>query len=321
MAGMIEQSTHGPDEVLRALASRQLGMVTRKQAFELGLGPKAMAWRHRRGEWVIVTSRVLRAASAPDHSLATAMAALLHVGRDVALGGHSAASLWGLPGFRLDPVEVVRSRGGTSSPNSICRVRTSTAFGDGHVAEVDGMRVTTPIRTIFDLSAHLHPLRTARLLDSCYNRGLVTWSSLHRIVTELGGSGRRGTTLMRELAAERPEGFRPPESNLEARVNEVLIRNGERPFSSQVDLGDDEWIGRVDLVDRPDRIALEVQSGLFHGSLTDQRRDADRMRRLRSAGWIVVEVDDFLVWHRPQELVDRIRAARRDSRRARFEAA
>jgi hypothetical protein len=280
-----------------------------------------MASGIRRGEWVAVTSRVLRAASAPDHPMTRATAALLHVGRDAALGGPSAGAFWEAPGFRLEPVEVLRRRGGTTSPNGLCRVRTSTAFDDGHVAEVGGIRVTTPLRTIFDLAAVLHPRRTSRLLDTFHNRGLVTWSALHRMVDDLGGRGRAGTVLMRELAAERPVGFRPPESNLEARVNEILVESGQRPLTPQVDLGDEAWIGRVDLVDRADRIALEVQSGRFHGSLTDRRRDRERMDRLRAAGWIVIEVDDFEVWHRPRTVIDKVRAARGESRRIRFEAA
>ena len=284
--------------------------------------PNAVAHRLERGEWIRVSSRVLRAASAPDHPLTNAQAALLHVGRDAALGGQSAVTFWDVPGFRIDPIDLLRGRGGTTARNELCRVRTSTAFDDGHVAEIDGIRVTTPIRTVFDLAAVLHPLRVARLLDTCHNRGLVSWPALHQLVDELGRRGRRGTTLMRELAAERPVGFRPPESHLEARVNEVLIRAGQRPFTPQVDLGDqDGWIGRVDLVDRGDRVALEVQSERFHGSLTDRRRDAERIGRLRAAGWIVIEVDDFVVWHRPRELLDRVRDARLESRRRRFQAA
>ena len=189
------------------------------------------------------------------------------------------------------------------------------------MTEIDGMRVTTPVRTVFDLATELHPRRVARLLDTCHNRGLVSWPVLHRLVDELGKRGRAGTTLMRQLVAERPVGLRPPESHLEARVNEVLVRHGQRPLTPQVDLGDrNGWIGRIDLVDRADRIALEVQSERFHGSLTDVRRDGELVRRLRLAGWIVLEVDDFMVWHRPLELVERVRTARRESRSARFTA-
>ena len=315
-------STERADERLRALAAQQLGLITRVQAAELGLDHKAMARRVERGEWLVMGSRVLRAAAAPDHALMAGQAALLHVGRDAALATQSSLAFWDLPGFRPEPVELIRSRGGTTARNELCRVRTSTAFDDGHVAEIDGMRVTTPIRTVFDLAAVLHPLRVARLLDTCHNRGLASWPALHQLVDELGKRGRRGTTLMRGLAAERPVGFRPPESHLEARVNEVLVRAGQRPMTPQVDLGDEDgWIGRVDLVDRADRVALEVQSERFHGSLTDRRRDAERFRRLRAAGWIVIELDDFVVWHRPQQLIDQVRRARAESRLRHLRAA
>lgn len=319
---MSEPRHRGPDDELRTLAAGQFGVVTRRQATDVGVDRYALARRIARGEWLTVSSRVVRAAAAPVHPLARAQAALLHVGRGAALASQSAAAFWDLPGFQIEPVEVIRGRKGTNANNALCRVHTSTAIDDGHICEVDGLRVTTPLRTVFDLSASLHPLRTSRLLDTCHNRGLVSWSALQRMVDELGGRGRRGTTLMRELAAERPVGFRPPESHLEARVNEVLVRGGQRPFTPQVDLGDREnWIGRVDLADRVDRIVLEVQSERHHGSLTDQVRDAERMCRLRAAGWTVLEVDEFQVWHRPQELVERVRVARQESRRARFEAA
>jgi len=315
---MSQEAVEGRDRALRERAADQLGFVTRDQAAAVGLDRYAIARRIANGEWQAVSNRVLRARAAPDHPLSGGQAALLHVGRDSALAGPSAAAFWDLPGFRIEPVLVIRGRPGTRQANALCRVRTSTAFDDGHVCEVDGLRVTTPIRTIFDLARDLHPLRTARLLDTCHNRGLVSWAGLHRIVDELGTRGRGGTTVMRELAAERSIGFRPPESRLEARVNEVLVRAGERPFTPQVDLGDHSWIGRVDLVDRHDIIALEVQSDRYHASLTDRRRDAERLARLTAAGWIVVEVDDFMVWHRPHEVVAKVRAARRERRRRTF---
>jgi very-short-patch-repair endonuclease len=55
---------------------------------------------------------------------------------------------------------------------------------------------------------------------------------------------------------------------------------------------------------------VEVQSALYHSSLTDRRKDADRIRRLRSAGWTVVEVTDDEIWRRPDRVLARVRAAR-----------
>lgn len=80
----------------------------------------------------------------------------------------------------------------------------------------------------------------------------------------------------------------------------------------QVNTGDETgWIGRVDLraVDLP--LILEVQSERFHSSLIDKQMDALRIERLEQAGFVVVEVTDVQVWHRPHELLAVVRDGRR----------
>ncbi len=105
---------------------------------------------------------------------------------------------------------------------------------------------------------------------------------------------------LRQLVDDRPLDYRPPESNLEARVAEVLTSAFEPPLERQVDLGDDDdWLGRVDYLDRELRIVFEIQSDLFHSSVSDRARDRARRERLEAAGWLVVEIPEFDVWHRP----------------------
>jgi very-short-patch-repair endonuclease len=244
--------------------------------------------------------------------LLRAQAALLDVGGDAALARWAAAALWQLPGFELCPIHVVRSRNPGVRTTGLASVHTSTTFDERHVTEVDGLRVTTPVRTIFDLAGVVHPKRTELLLDRAWARGLVSWRTLHRTLDQLGCRGRPGIALLRELADARPIDFRPPESNLEARVNELLIADGQRPLERQVDLGDDgDWIGRTDLLDREHRLVVEIQSDLYHLSLTDRRRDSVRRDRLESVGWRVLEIREFTVWHRRDELLATVREARR----------
>jgi hypothetical protein len=127
--------------------------------------------------------------------------------------------------------------------------------------------------------------------------------------------------LLRELAADRPPGVRPPESGLEARVNQILLRDGQRPLERQVDLGEENWTGRFDLVDQPDNFVLEVQSETYHGSVLDRRRDAERRAELEAAGWVVCEALEFDIWHRPHVVVQVVRDARRQGRQRRWAAA
>jgi hypothetical protein len=306
------------DDGIRALAASQFGVVSRAQAAELGLSYHGVEHRLRRGEWLALSPRVLRCAGAPDHPMLDVVAGVLDVGGDSTVCRTSTAAMWKLPGFSVEPVHVLRERGLHPRPDRLAVVHTSVALPAGHVSIVDGVRVTTPLRTIFDLAGTLHPLRVERLLDNAAGRGLCTYRGLHRMLDDFGGRGRAGVQLLRELAADRPAGVRPPESGLEARVNQILLQDGQRPLERQVDLGEDNWTGRFDLADRPDNFVLEVQSETYHGSVLDRRRDADRRRELEEAGWAVAEALAFDIWHRPQVVADTVRDGRRRGRAARM---
>ena len=306
------------DLCLRSLAASQFGVVSRAQARSLGIDRSALAHRLRRGEWVELSPRVIRAVAAPDHPMLDVVAGVLDVGGDPTVCRSSTAAVWGLPGFRVTPVHVLREHGLHPRPDRLAVVHTSRALPPGHLALVDGVRVTTPLRTIFDLAGTLHPGRTERLLDNAAGRGRCTYRGLHRMLDSFGGRGRAGMQLLRELAADRPPGVRPPESGLEARVNQILLRDGQRPLERQVDLGEDSWTGRVDLADRADNFVLEVQSETYHGSVLDCRRDAERRRELEAAGWVVEEALAFDIWHRPQVVADLVRDGRRRGRVARL---
>jgi hypothetical protein len=299
------------DDRLRALASTQHGLVAKRQAADLGFSPDAIRHRLARGEWSLVTPRVLRVTGSPALDAQRLMTALLHTGPDAHLSHPTALACWGVPGFPLFPVHVIRCRAGRTQRVRDWFVHTTTDLGDQHITVLDGMPITTPIRSVFDIAARAHPNRVERALDTCWNRGLITYALLHRTVDELGGRGRPGSSLFRELAATRPASFRPPESRTEARLNELLVRDGQKPLVRQLDIGDDEhWLVRLDLTAPEVLLLVDVQSQLFHGSVLDRRLDAERLERLRTAGWQTLEIWESAVWERPREAVDAVRRAR-----------
>lgn len=243
------------------------------------------------------------------------MAAVLDANVGAASSHQTAAALWQLPGFALEPVEVVGRRGrARRSATDAVIVHEPRMLLPHHVVEVDGVPVTTPTRTLFDLagSAAVHPKRLERTLDTAWSRNLVSHGSLARMLGELARRGRRGITLMRELIADRPADHRPPESSTEARFQEFARRCGLRSFVRQRDMGDDEaWIGRVDFIDAERQLVVEVVDALFHGSLTDQRHDQERWQRLARSGLRVEVVDGFDLFHRPELVVARLRCLAR----------
>jgi hypothetical protein len=297
------------------LAATQHGLVTRQQLLEAG---RDWTWVCRRldaGILLQISSRVLRVAGIPQTPRQAAMASVLDAGGPATLARRSALSAWGIPGFELAPAHVVRTRIGRVRPAD-ASVHTSRRLLAHHVTAIHGLPVTTMARTLVDVAGELPFARLERICDWAWARGLLTGLSLHRTVSELAGRGRKGSAALRQLVADRPIGHRPPESNLEARVAQVLRDAGEPPLERQPDLGhDDGWIGRVDFVDRRWWIVFEVQSDLFHGSVSAGRDDDARIAALRAAGFTVVELREFDVWHRPHRIVAAVRAARAEAAR------
>lgn len=305
------------DERMRELARRQYSLVSRLQLTDIGFTPHGVLRAVRSGRLERISPRVFRVGGSADTPKQRAMAATLDIaGSAVAL--QSAAALWRLQGFALEPIHVISTRRPHRDRARVGKMHSSVCLDESDVTAVSGIPVTTPLRTLQDLAPRLHCDRLSQVCDRMLGTRLVHLEMLHALADRLPASGGRpGTRAMRQLIAARPEGYRPPESGLERRFESILERAGEAPFERQVDLGDDDgWIGRVDYVDRRCRVIVEVQSALFHGGLLDRARDAERLARLRRAGWIVVEVTDTEVWHRPAIVVARIRYARSQAHRA-----
>lgn len=265
----------------------------------------------------MVSPRVVRVAGAALTTNSALMAALLDADANAVVSHESAAALWDFTGFRCLPAVVTGVRPTGRSEAALARtLHRPRRLLAHHVVELDGLRVTTPTRVLFDLASlpDVRPRRIARLLDSAWSRGLTNHAALTRMLGEVGGRGRSGTVLMRGLIHERPIDHRPPESNLESRFNELARRAGIRSFERQIDIGGEEgWIGRVDFLDIKRRIIVEVDSERFHTALTDRQRDALRHASLRDAGYIVESVTDHDLFHEPEAVIARIQSVLRST--------
>lgn len=295
------------DLLLRTLAARQHGVIARRQAHELGVSPDALLHRGRVGDWAPVGPEVLRLVGTPHTPLVGAMAAVLDGGPGAVLALGSGVAHWGVPGFALAPHHVLRTRAGRQRHRPLGVLHTTTNLPAHHVTTLEGIPITRPERTVADLAGRLHPDRLERLVDAAWTRRLVSYGSLVALVDELRPMRRRGVRVLDEILSVRPADYRPPESGLEARVQELLRKAGIGDFERQVDLGDEFWIGRVDFFSPRRQLVLEVNGDRFHTSPVDVERDRVRVDRLRAAGVGVISVPEFDIWHRPQAIIDAVR--------------
>jgi len=218
-----------------------------------------------------------------DHRLrCTAVALLLPAG--TAIGGHSAAAWHGAPfaGLR-DPVTVLRPADVRwTGPRGVRVHRTALVPGDVDV--IDGVPVSSPLRTAWDVAA-LEPLGTAvAALDAMVRCGAVTSADLTARVAD--AAGEWGVTRVR-----RAVGLVDPraESAPESRVRVALVLAGLAPVPQFHVLDRGEFLGRVDFAWPEAKLVVEYE-GAHHLDPEQIAADDVRYARLAAAGWRVIRL-------------------------------
>jgi very-short-patch-repair endonuclease/predicted transcriptional regulator of viral defense system len=294
-------------EATEGLALTQHGLITRVQALGLGLSTDAVRHRVSSGRWRVVARGIYRLAGAMVTDRQRAMAAVLATGPGAGISHESAAALQSLPGFDLEPLVVSVTRDRRRLHESV-RVEQSLHLPAHHLTVIDGIPCTTVARTLFDLGGKRKSWgRVARAMDTALARRMVTKADLWRVLIDLAERGRDGTVMFRTLLEERGGDYVAPESELERRFIALARNHGLPEPERQVDLGDEEWIGRVDFLFRKARIVVEVDGAEFHDGLLDRRRVEQRDARLGAAGWYVLRFRWADVVERPTAVAQAIR--------------
>src|SRR3954468_10024196 len=277
-----KRAPRGVEEAIAALASRQHGVVSRAQLLDLGLGADAIKHRVALGRLHPMYRGVYAVGHTALRSEAWWLAATLAVGAGAALSYRSAAELWGVRNGSRARIDV-----------SVPRHRRSTSRLEVHVVEMqcdevtveDGIRVTTPARTLLDLATVVSPQHLKAAFDEAEVRRLTSPTSLDALVSRY--AGRRGTRAIRSiLDSHREKGAPIPTSILERRLLALVDANGlPRPHIDRIT--DD---GELDATWHERRLIVECEGFATHGTREAFERDRAKDRELQVAGWRVVRV-------------------------------
>lgn len=303
-------------ELLR-LARRQHGVIASHQARQCGT-PAQLRHEFGRAIWCQEAPQVFGVSGAPRTPEFEAMVRLLRSGPGAVVSHISALWLWGVvAGDWFDPLHVTRMRGtnGVKVRADGISVHETRKMPSSHVTIHRGFPIVVPARALADVSASQPIGRVERWLDRAWSFRLVSHPELVRVLDDLNKRGRRGIRPLLRLVAHRGPDYVPPESGLESRLNSVLARAGLQGVRRQVELGGQAWLARVDFLVDGTRLVIEVQSDLYHASLSAAADDERRADALAEAGFTVVPVWESDVWSRPQEVVAMVEAALREARR------
>ena len=275
---------HRLDRLVAELAAEEKGVLSVGELRGLGLSDVAIARRRDRG----FLHRLHHAVYAVGHTGLTKegfwLAAVKACGDDAVLSHYSAAALWRFVIWDDRVPEVTVPGPGTRIHHGI-RVHRSACLDRKDVMVRDGIRVTTPARTLLDLASVLPygPLR--RAVREAMGQRRVAIRQLVEVLTRCGP--RRGS---RKLAGIVAEGYAPTMSELEDIVLELILSGGfERPEVNKPLVIEGRRVV-PDLRWPKQRLIVEADGAQWHGHQLAREDDAERQAFLESHGEQVIRV-------------------------------
>lgn len=234
-----------------------------------------------------------------------AVAAWLWSGKQAVVAGNSAAALLGAKWVDAQaPAELISDR---KRPPPLIITRNETLLA-GETVRVNGIPVTSPSRTAFDLGRRPGLQIAVVRIDALARATGVTVEEAEALIDLHRGA--RGIKQLRQVLTLVDAGAESPQ---ETRTRLLVVAAGLPRPQTQIEVFND-W-GRV--LARIDMGWPEIKVGIeYDGSQhwTDSRirtNDIDRAAELQRRGWILVRVSADLLRYRPDVVISRVRDALR----------
>lgn len=158
----------------------------------------------------------------------------------------------------------------------------------------DGVRLTSPQRTIFDAAALIGVERTESAVEHVLHHGMCTLGTLAGTVERLARGGRPGAQELRAVLQGRAPWAAAVESELELRLVRALREHGfpEPVRQLRIELPNGRFV-RADLAYPEWMLILEADHPYWHAGRVAMDRDRGRDRQLTALGWRVVRFTDW----------------------------
>jgi hypothetical protein len=289
-------SSHAVDAAIAALAAKRYGNVTRRQLLDLGLDNNAIVYRVKIGRLHRVHRGVYGVGRRPVTPLERASAAVLACGPRAVLSHGSAMALWGFWKRWEQPFEVTVP--GDRRPSGIVAHRSATVAWRDLTTQL-GIRVTSPARTVFDISPRLTDQALKRTVNSALHSRWLGESQLAELLTRLAylPPARRIAPLIGRDGT-------PERSGWEDDFPAFCRTSGlPEPIMGAIVCG-----YTVDALFPAQRVIVELDSWEFHKDRiafeNDRERDADTLAH----GYVTLRITWERIHQAPEQEAGRLRA-------------
>jgi very-short-patch-repair endonuclease len=279
----------GPENTCHRTGAEQRGLITLAQALSAGLTRRAIQWRVDSGRWRAILPCVYIINGVDDPWLQELEATRLWTG-DAVITGRSSAGLWGLDGIPPGVVEIATA---TRKRHPGVVVHHSARFSPEDLIRRIGLLVTTPTRTLIDLSGAVSEVVLTEALDSALRKGLTFIPLIRSRLNEIGTKGRRGAAALQKVLTTRERSAGLAESPLEVKVERVLMRHGLEPPERQYTVTCSDGTNvRIDFAWPEQKVGIEADGFRWHSDFEQWQRDARKHNLLQEMDWRIVRATD-----------------------------
>lgn len=225
------------------------------------------------------------------------MAAVLGCGPGALLSHGSAAALWGFGHEVNDEIEVsIRTPADRRRPGVCAHRRPGIRAED--CSEHDGIPITSPVRTLIDQAARLHPLALERSVNEADKRDLVDPEELRAALPKY--AGERGVAVLRTLLDRHL--FRLSDSDLEIFFRPIARDAGlPQPETKQMVNGFE-----VDFYWPELGLVIETDGLRYHRTPSQQNRGLRRDQTHTAAGMTPLRFSHSQIRYEPAYVLSRL---------------
>ena len=270
--------------MIAGIAAEQENTFSLCQLLSQGVRPKAIERRLASGHIYVIHRGVYGLAGAPLSLHGRWLAATL-IDEAAVLSYRSAGGFWDMRRSVNEPIEVTVGRKLRPRPGLI--IHRDRLAPDEWCIE-DGIRVTTPARTILDLASVLSPFEVERCLHESEFLGHASPTSLANLLER--HPRRRGAVALRTALESLAGGVRHTRSPLEDDFQRFIYeRRLPRPQTNvRIPVGDD--FIEVDCLWTPKKVIVELDGRASHERAKTFESDRVRDRRLSVLGFNVIRL-------------------------------
>jgi very-short-patch-repair endonuclease len=299
------------DPLIVRIAERRLQLVTDDELQRLGLASRTIRRRVELQLLHRVLPGVLSTHAGPYDVSQRELALCLSLPAAV-LSHASAASYWGIRRALKDRVELTVPHGARVDDRRAV-VHYSNRLPDHHVVElVDGSRVTSVARTVFDLGGVLDESSHLSVIEDVRNKRLCTDAEIGEVYHDMCGRGRRGSAAWQRLALLVERAARPTMSEQELELQQALLAAGLPAATQQhpVTLPSGRTV-YLDLAYPDVRLDIEIDHSAWHATTSAVESDKVRDLGLAVLGWERLRFTDRAIHRRLGYCVDTVERVRR----------